>query len=182
MKEFILNLLLAIDRNLIEYIKIPTNGNLKSNEKSLEELSKIVKICEEKNIFVGILGSWALTMYSNKEFKNIEDIDLVTNDTSLKSLQELLTELGYRETSSNWPNMHYFEKRGLGIDIFSVDNKKHIYYGLPCKIVILRYQEKDYPVVSKESLYQMYKRVFMKPKRSVKRDLIKFKILRKYTG
>ncbi len=178
MKEFVLNLLLAIDRNLIEYIKIPTNGNLKSNKKSLEELSKIVKQCKKENIFIGILGSWALTMYLNQEFKNIDDIDLLTNDVSSQPLKKILLELGYREGISNWPNMVCFEKNGIGLDIYSVDNKKHIYYGLILKTAKIEYQGVEYPVVNKETLYKMYKKVFMSPKRSLKKDLVKFKILK----
>jgi len=177
MKELILNILLTIDRSVIEFIKIPQDMNINSNQESLEELSKIVKRAKENNVFIGVLGSWALTMHLNKKFKNVYDIDLMTDNDSMESLKKLFLELGYKEATSNWPNMCYFEKNGIGIDIHSIDNKKHIYYGLSFKIDDIRYQGRNYPVVSKDTLYQMYKRVFMKPKRSIKKDLVKFKIL-----
>lgn len=178
MREFLLNILLAVDQNIFEFIKIPQDSHLSSNKKSLKELSKILKRGKEKNIFIGILGSWALTMYSNKEFKNIDDIDLLTNDVSSLALKEILLELGYEEGVSKWSNMDYFEKDGIGIDMYSIDNKKHVYYGLPFEIEEIEYKGVKYPVLSKEALYKMYKKVFMRPKRSVKKDLVKFKILR----
>lgn len=178
MKEFLLNILLTIDQNIVEFVKIPKDRNFNSNKKNLVKLSKIVKRCKEENIFVGILGSWALTIYLNQEFKNIEDIDLTTNDVSFESLKKILLELGYKKVISNWPNMDCFEKNRINIDIYCVDNKKHLYHGLPLKIEEIEYQGMKYPVVSKGTLFKMYKKAFLRPGRSIKKDLVKLKILR----
>jgi len=175
MKEFLLNIILAIDCHIIEFIKIPENIN--SNKQSLKELSNIIMRCKENSILVGILGSWALTIHLGKEFRKIDDIDLMTDDASFERLEKLLLTLSYKKVSSKWPNMHCFTKNGVRIDVYSVNDKNHIFYGLPFNTENMGYQGNSYPVITKRILYEMYKRVFMKPGRSIRKDLISFKVL-----
>lgn len=177
MKKILVQFLLFVDNHIVHFIE---NKEIVPNEKtrkSLNFLNYLVNEANKREIRFWIIGSWAITMLSGKYFKQITDIDLTTKDSELDKLSNLLLDLGYKKGQSKWPNMHFFEKDNVEVEFFSVEDKKHLFSGVPLEDRKVNFINHLYRVLSPNTLYEKYLLVFLHKKRSIKADLVKFKIL-----
>ncbi len=178
LKSLILNILLLIDKHIVKFIKVEEVTPNEKTQKSLIYLSELSAKALENDVLFWITGSWAITMLSGKYFKQINDIDLTTKNSELSKLSEILIQLGYSKGESKWPDMHFFEKDGIDIEFFSVEDKNHIFSEVPLTDCVVTFNNQTYRILEPSVLYTKYLKILLHKKRNAKADLVKLKILK----
>jgi len=174
MRKFLVNILLAFDKHIAEFIKIPKNINFSANEKCFKELTLISKEARKRKIELVIIGSWALVILLKRNFKHINDIDLIGKNSCLKKLRKLLFDLGYKKEIPKWPHTYRFSKNNIEVEF---NDSNHMLSKVPLETKNIFYIKETFVVASTKTLFKMYTKLFLRKGRNHKADLTKLKML-----